>query len=334
MTGGTGYIGSHTCVELLNAGYEPVVYDNLCNSEADVIKRIEAITGKQLTFIQGDIRDIAALARVFSDYTIAAVTHFAGLKAIGESMQQPELYYHNNVGGSIELIKIMEEYGCRKIVFSSSASVYGEQAPIPYIETGVTNPYSVYGRTKLIVEDILRDCCRKPNSHWKAILLRYFNPIGAHESGMIGEDPNGIPNNLLPYITQVAIGKLQRLRIFGDDYPTRDGTAVRDYIHVVDLAKGHVRALQKLLQSTPDCYTYNLGSGTGYSVMEVVKAFEKVSGVEIPYTVVARREGDLPEFYADANLALKELNWRTELSLECMVTDAWRWQSDNLNGFK
>ena len=334
VTGGAGYIGSHTCVELLNGGHELVVYDNLHNSKYEVIDRIHAITGKQLTFVEGDILDSNTLARTFNNHaTINAVVHFAGLKAVSESTQKPLFYYDNNVGGSLTLLKVMEEYGCRHIVFSSSATVYGKDAPTPYIETLPTNPYNVYGRTKLIVENILRDCCSTAKSCWHVSLLRYFNPIGAHKSGMIGEDPNGIPNNLLPYITQVAIGKLQQLQVFGNDYPTHDGTGVRDYIHVVDLARGHVKALQKLLKSEPGHNVYNLGSGHGYSVMEVIRAFEKANRVKIPYTIANRREGDLPEFYADASLALTELDWRAELDLEQMVTDTWRWQSQNPSGY-
>jgi UDP-glucose 4-epimerase len=333
VTGGAGYIGSHTCVELLNAGFELLVFDNLCNSKAEALQRVKKITGKSLDFIEGDVRNRDQLRQVFSNHSIAAVIHFAGLKAVGESSQIPLHYYDVNVGGSIALAEVMEEFNCCRIVFSSSATVYGEDAPIPYVETLPTDACNVYGRTKLMVEEILRDTCNKPNSQWQVSLLRYFNPIGAHESGLIGEDPQGIPNNLLPYVAQVAVGKLERLNIFGDDYPTVDGTGVRDYIHVVDLARGHVKALQKMLAGDLGCSVYNLGAGKGYSVLEVVKAFEKASQKEIPYTIAPRREGDLAEYYADASLALNELEWQTELDINAMVADTWKWQSNNPNGY-
>ena len=333
VTGGAGYIGSHTCVELLHAGFDVVVFDNLYNSKPQAIQRIEQITSQSLTFIEGDIRQREDLNRVFTEHTIDAVIHFAGLKAVGESAKIPMHYYDVNVGGSVILAETMEAFNCTRIVFSSSATVYGENAPIPYVETLPTAAYNVYGRTKLMVEEILQDNCKKPNSQWQASLLRYFNPIGAHESGLIGEDPQGIPNNLLPYVAQVAVGKLEQLQIFGDDYPTIDGTGVRDYIHVVDLAKGHVAAVKAMLEDKPGCKIYNLGAGEGTSVLQIVKAFEKASGKTIPYHIAPRREGDLAEYYADASLALKELNWQTEKNIDTMMADTWRWQSNNPNGY-
>lgn len=333
VTGGAGYIGSHTCVELLNAGYDVVVFDNLCNSHAESLERVKTITGKTLEFIQGDIRHREDLRSVFTSHTIDAVIHFAGLKAVGESAQIPLHYYDVNVGGSIALAEVMEEFSCHRLVFSSSATVYGADAPIPYHENLPTSACNVYGRTKLMVEEILRDHCSKPDSRWQVSLLRYFNPIGAHESGMIGEDPQGIPNNLLPYVAQVAVGRLEQLQVFGDDYPTPDGTGIRDYIHVVDLARGHVKAVEHMLKADAGCRAYNLGAGQGYSVLDVVKAFEKACGKSIPYKIAPRREGDLAEYYADASLALKELGWKTQYDLQAMVEDTWRWQSDNPNGY-
>ena len=334
VTGGAGYIGSHTCVELLNAGYKVVVFDNLCNSHAQSLERVQEITGKTIDFVQGDIRNRDDLRGVFSRYTIEAVIHFAGLKAVGESAQIPLHYYDVNVGGSIALAEVMEEFSCYRLVFSSSATVYGADAPIPYHESLPTAACNVYGRTKLMVEEILRDACHKPDSHWQVSLLRYFNPIGAHESGMIGEDPQGIPNNLLPYVAQVAVGRLAQLQIFGDDYPTPDGTGIRDYIHVVDLARGHVKAVEHMLTTEPGCRAYNLGAGQGYSVLDVVKAFEQACGKPIAYTIAPRREGDLAEYFADASLALEELGWKTEYDLQAMVEDTWRWQSNNPQGYK
>ncbi|MGH1485786.1 MAG: UDP-glucose 4-epimerase GalE [Cellvibrionaceae bacterium] len=333
VTGGAGYIGSHTCVELLAAGFDLVVFDDLSNSKPEALCRVESISGESLTFIEGDVRNRDQLRKVFREHKLEAVIHFAGLKAVGESSQIPLHYYDVNVGGSIALAEVMEEFDCHRLVFSSSATVYGEDAPIPYVETLPTAACNVYGRTKLMVEEALQDTCNKPDSQWQVSLLRYFNPIGAHESGLIGEDPQGVPNNLLPYVAQVAVGKLKQLQVFGDDYPTVDGTGVRDYIHVVDLARGHVKALQKMLQSDSGCYIYNLGAGKGYSVLEVVQAFEKASGKKIPYTISPRREGDLAEYYADASLALKELGWKTEMDLELMVADTWKWQSSNPNGY-
>ena len=333
VTGGAGYIGSHTCVELLNAGFELVVLDNLSNSSVEALKRAESIAGKSLQFVEGDVRNRQHLRAVFSQYSIDAVIHFAGLKAVGESSQIPLHYYDVNVAGSVALAEVMAEHNCFRLVFSSSATVYGADAPIPYIESLPTAACNVYGRTKLMVEEILRDACKQTDSQWQVSLLRYFNPIGAHESGLIGEDPAGIPNNLLPYVAQVAVGKLQHLNIFGNDYPTVDGTGVRDYIHVVDLACGHVQALQKMLNSEAGCRIYNLGAGKGYSVLQVVDAFEKASGKSIPYKITSRREGDLAEYYADASLAWNELGWQTERDLDAMVADTWHWQSNNPNGY-
>ena len=333
VTGGAGYIGSHTCVELLHAGFDVVVVDNLKNSKLEAIKRVEKITGKSLHFEQADVRDRAALRDIFNRFAVAGVIHFAGLKAVGESAELPLEYYDNNISGSIALAEVMAEFGCTRIVFSSSATVYGEKAPVPYVETLPTEASNVYGRTKLMVEEILKDACAAPESPWRVSLLRYFNPIGAHPSGLIGEDPNGIPNNLLPYIAQVSVGKREYLGVFGDDYPTRDGTGVRDYIHVVDLARGHLAALDKLLNSDPGWKVYNLGSGRGHSVLEMIAAYEQACGKAIPYKILPRRLGDLPEFYADASKALAELGWQVELDIEAMVADTWRWQSANPNGF-
>ncbi len=333
VTGGAGYIGSHTCVELLHAGYEVVVFDNLVNSHKESLTRVQHITGKDLAFYQGDVRSREDLQGVFSQYDIDAVIHFAGLKAVGESSQIPLHYYDVNVSGSVALAEVMEQHQCQRIVFSSSATVYGAHAPIPYVETLPTSACNVYGRTKLMVEEIFNDACQKKDSAWQVSLLRYFNPIGAHSSGLIGEDPQGIPNNLLPYVAQVAVGRLKQLQIFGNDYPTVDGTGVRDYIHVVDLARGHVKALDRMFTVGSGCRVYNLGAGKGYSVLEVVAAFEKACGQPIPYQFVPRREGDLAEYYADANLALQELGWQTECDLQAMVEDTWRWQSNNPEGY-
>ncbi|WP_226664666.1 UDP-glucose 4-epimerase GalE [Microbulbifer aggregans] len=335
VTGGAGYIGSHTCVELLEAGLEPIVIDNLCNSSAESLQRVEAITGKPVTLHQVDIQDREGLRDIFRQYDVSAVIHFAGLKAVGESVSQPLRYYQNNVAGTLVLCEVMEEFGVRQLIFSSSATVYGDPASVPIREdfpTGATNPY---GASKLMVEDILRDLCKAPGNEWKVSLLRYFNPIGAHESGNIGEDPSGIPNNLLPYVAQVAVGRLPQLQVFGEDYPTPDGTGVRDYIHVVDLARGHLAALNKLQQETTEagCYTYNLGTGRGSSVLEIVRAFSEVSGKEIPYKVVPRRPGDIAECYADPEHAERELDWSARFDLKRMVEDTWRWQSKNPNGY-
>ena len=335
VTGGAGYIGSHTCVELLEAGLEPVVVDNLCNSSVEALKRVEAITGKAVTFHQVDIMDAQALREVFRAHSVDAVIHFAGLKAVGESVSQPLRYYQNNVAGTLTLCEVMEEFAVRQLIFSSSATVYGDPASVPIREdfpTGATNPY---GASKLMVEDMLRDLCKAPGNTWKVSLLRYFNPIGAHHSGTIGEDPAGIPNNLLPYVAQVAVGRLPHLQVFGDDYPTPDGTGVRDYIHVVDLARGHLAALKKLKDSgtANGCYTYNLGTGRGSSVLDIVRAFTKAADKEIPFNIVPRRPGDIAECYADPAHAEKELGWKAEYDLRRMVEDTWRWQSQNPQGY-
>jgi UDP-glucose 4-epimerase len=334
VTGGAGYIGSHTCVELLNAGCDVVVFDNLCNSHQESLARVESITTKNITFCQGDVRNRDDLNQVFTAHAIDAVIHFAGLKAVGESSQIPLHYYDVNVSGSIALAQVMSEHHCYRIVFSSSATVYGADAPSPYVETLPTSACNVYGRTKLMVEEILQDACGQPGSQWQVNLLRYFNPIGAHPSGLIGEDPQGIPNNLLPYVAQVAVGRLDNLQIFGNDYATPDGTGIRDYIHVVDLARGHVKALEAMFDADAGCRIFNLGAGKGYSVLEVVDAFEKVCGNKIPYQFAPRREGDLASYYADATLALDVLGWQTRYGLHQMVEDTWRWQSGNPNGFR
>jgi UDP-glucose 4-epimerase len=341
VTGGAGYIGSHACVELLQSGYKVVVVDSLANSKIESLKRVQEITGKSLTFYQVDIRDHKALAAVFAKETITAVIHFAGLKAVGESCEQPLMYYHNNIYGTLVLAQVMAEANVKQLVFSSSATVYGLSDQVQYTEDlpiGAINPY---GRTKAMIEDILRDLCLadelKPNpSPWKIAILRYFNPIGAHESGRIGEDPNGIPNNLMPYVTQVAIGKLAQLSVFGDDYPTPDGTGIRDYIHVVDLAKGHIKAIAALdgeKFAHGGCKAYNLGAGKGYSVLEMINTFEKVTGRKVNYKIAPRRAGDLAENFANPSLALKELNWKVEKNLEDMIADTWNWQLNNPQGY-
>lgn len=331
VTGGAGYIGSHTCVELLNAGYEVVVVDNLCNSSEESLKRVEEITGKTLKFYRADLLDRDAMEEIFENERIDSVIHFAGLKAVGESVQKPLEYYYNNVTGTLVLCDVMRKHGVKDIVFSSSATVYGNPHTVPIREDfplSVTNPY---GRTKLMLEEILQDL-HVADSEWNVILLRYFNPIGAHKSGRIGENPKGIPNNLMPYITQVAIGKLTRLGVFGNDYDTPDGTGVRDYIHVVDLAKGHVKAIGKL-KSKEGVSIYNLGTGNGYSVLDMVKAFEKASGREIPYEIKPRRAGDIAACYADPSKAKAELGWEAQYGLEEMCEDSWRWQSQNPEGY-
>ena len=331
VTGGAGYIGSHTCVELLQAGHEVVVVDNLCNSREEALRRVERIAGRQLAFHKADVREREALRRVFRAQTIDAVIHFAGLKAVGESVAQPLRYYDNNVFGSIALLEVMAEFGVTQIAFSSSATVYGDPKSVPITEdatTGATNPY---GRSKLMVEDLLRDlAASKPQ--WRIALLRYFNPVGAHASGTIGEDPDGIPNNLLPFVAQVAVGRLPQLQVFGDDYPTPDGTGVRDYIHVVDLARGHLAALQWLAANT-GVLTVNLGTGRGYSVLDMVRAFAAASGREIPYRVGPRRPGDIAACWADPALAQKVLGWKAELGIEAMCRDSWRWQQGNPHGY-
>ncbi len=333
VTGGAGFIGSHTCIELLNAGHTVAVVDNLCNSSEESVRRVAKITGKTLSFHKADIRDRAALDAVFeAEAPIGAVIHFAALKAVGESVRIPLNYYSNNITGTLTLCECMASHGCRNIVFSSSATVYGDPASVPIREDfptpGATNPY---GWTKLMMEQIFRDV-QTADPAWNIVLLRYFNPIGAHASGLIGEDPAGIPNNLLPYVAQVAVGRLPRLSVYGNDYPTHDGTGVRDYIHVVDLAVGHLKAIGKLA-AKPGLAIYNLGTGKGYSVLDVVKAFEKASGRKVPYAIVPRRPGDVAECWADPSKALKELGWKAERDLHAMCEDAWRWQSQNPNGF-
>lgn len=325
-TGGAGYIGNHTCVELQQAGYDVVVVDNLCNSSADTLDRVAAITGRPLAFYQGDIRDSGVLERIFSDHPIDAVIHFAGLKAVGESTEIPLDYYENNIVGSINLFQAMKRHSVRSIVFSSSATVYGDPESVPIKEDFPTSATNPYGRSKLVVEEILRDLYRSDES-WKIALLRYFNPVGAHESGLIGENPKGIPNNLMPYIAQVASGKLECLSVFGDDYPTRDGTGVRDYIHVVDLAKGHLAALEYLSRHDEgELFTTNLGTGNGYSVLEMVRTFEKAAGVPVPFKIVGRRPGDIASCYADTGYALRTMGWSAELGLERMCEDSWKWE--------
>ncbi len=332
VTGGAGYIGSHTVLELLNAGLRVVVLDNLSNASPESLRRVEALTDKKIAFVEGDIRDAALLDRVFAQYQPSQVIHFAGLKAVGESVVQPVSYYQNNVGGTLTLLEAMAKAGVHSLVFSSSATVYGTPKHLPIKESmatgGTTNPY---GTSKWMIEQILQDTA-KADPRWRFALLRYFNPIGAHPSGQIGEDPKGLPNNLVPYISQVAVGKLPELNIFGDDYDTPDGTGVRDYIHVVDLAVGHLKALEKL-ERDAGVHIYNLGTGQGYSVLDMVRAFEKVSGRDIPYRIVPRREGDIAVCYASAEKALKELGWQAEKGLEEMMADTWRWQSLNPNGF-
>lgn len=325
VTGGLGYIGSHTCVALIEAGHEPVALDNLSNTSVAVIDRVARITGKTIGFIEADIRDRAALDAAFGAHQIGAVVHFAGLKAVGESVEQPLRYYDNNISGSVTLFEAMHQHNVKTLVFSSSATVYGDPASVPIREhfpLSATNPY---GRSKLVIEDILRDLQRADPS-WRIALLRYFNPVGAHESGLIGEEPNGIPNNLLPYIAQVADGRRAFLSVYGGDYPTPDGTGVRDYIHVVDLADGHVKTLSKLATSS-GIFTYNLGTGRGNSVLEMVRAFEQASGKAVPYQIVARRPGDIAACYADASLAEGELGWKAQRDVAQMCADAWRWQS-------
>ncbi|MCK4840877.1 MAG: UDP-glucose 4-epimerase GalE [Methylococcales bacterium] len=342
VTGGAGYIGSHACVELLNADYDVIVIDNLCNSKAEALNRIKQITGKELLFYQTDIRDKKVLSEIFSRHKIYAVMHFAGLKAVGESCEQPLKYYHNNVYGSLILTEAMTEANVKKLIFSSSATVYGESDTVQYHEQlPVFGATSAYGKSKAMIEDILKDLSASDNlsktaSPWKIVLLRYFNPIGAHESGMIGEDPNGIPNNLMPYVSQVAAGKLEQLSVFGNDYPTPDGTGIRDYIHVVDLVKGHLKALLALESddfNSGACKAYNLGAGKGYSVLEIIHTFEQVTGKKINYKFAPRRAGDVAEFYANPALALSKLDWHTQKTLTDMVADSWHWQSQNPHGF-
>ncbi|WP_321390974.1 UDP-glucose 4-epimerase GalE [uncultured Desulfuromusa sp.] len=332
VTGGAGYIGSHTVVELLFAGYNLVIIDNLCNSSCVALERVEKISGRALTFVKADIRDAEALDQIFSEHAVDAVIHFAGLKAVGESTQVPLNYYDNNVNGTLVLLQAMQRAGVFKLVFSSSATVYGDPAEVPIRESFPTSATNPYGRSKLMIEEMLKDLSVS-DSRWGIVLLRYFNPVGAHSSGLIGEDPQGIPNNLVPYVSQVAVGKLQELSVFGDDYPTKDGTGVRDYIHVVDLAKGHLKSLDRIKEDS-GVLIYNLGTGTGYSVLEIITAFEKVSGQSIGYKIAPRRSGDIAECWADSDLAKKELKWQAELGLDAMMRDSWNWQNKNPQGYQ
>ncbi|MBS0910578.1 UDP-glucose 4-epimerase GalE [Tatumella sp. JGM118] len=333
VTGGAGYIGSHTVLALLERGDDVVVLDNLCNASEESLRRVAALAGKAPVFVQGDIRDRQCLKKLFADHQVSEVIHFAALKAVGESTRMPLEYYENNVAGTVILLEEMREAGVWNFIFSSSATVYGENAPVPYVETtpigGTTSPY---GTSKLMIEQVMQDFARA-DERFNAIALRYFNPVGAHHSGEIGEDPAGIPNNLLPYIAQVAIGKLEKLGVFGDDYTTPDGTCQRDYIHVVDLAEGHLKALDNL-QKGQGCRAFNLGAGKGYSVLEMIKAFEKACGKAIPFEIKPRRNGDLPAFWADPSLAEKELGWTVSRGIDEMMRDTWHWQSKNPNGYR
>ena len=332
VTGGAGYIGSHTCLELLESGYGVIVIDNLCNSNPKALERVQELTGKTLKFYQGDVRDEALLTRIFAENQIGCVIHFAGLKAVGESVAKPWEYYDNNLNSTLVLTKVMKKVGMKNIIFSSSATVYTADNEMPLKETsrtgGCTNPY---GWTKYMTEQILSGLANA-EPDWSIVLLRYFNPIGAHESGRIGEDPRGIPNNLMPYITQVAVGRREKLSVFGNDYHTHDGTGVRDYIHVVDLAKGHVAAVRYVTKNS-GCEVFNLGTGTGYSVLDMVNSFVKVNGVDVPYQIVARRPGDIATCYADPAKSAEKLGWKAELGLDDMCRDAWNWQKNNPMGF-
>ena len=332
VTGGTGFIGSHTVVELINAGKEVVIVDNFSNSKPEVLNRIEKITGTRPVFYQADLLDKPAIDRIFEEQKIDAVIHFAGFKAVGESVHKPLEYYHNNITGTLMLCQSMKEHQCKRIVFSSSATVYGMNNPVPFKEgmpTSATNPY---GYTKVMIEQILSDL-HVADPEWSVVLLRYFNPIGAHDSGLIGEDPNGIPNNLVPYIAKVAVGKLEKVHVYGNDYPTPDGTGVRDYIHVVDLARGHVAAIKKL-EEKPGLFICNLGTGHGYSVLDVINAFSKACGKEIPYVIDPRRPGDIAECWCDPSKAKRELGWEAEYGIDEMCHDSWNWQSHNPDGYK
>ena len=332
VTGGAGFIGSHTVVELLNAGYEAVVADNLCNASEESLKRVEKITGKKVAFYKVDVRDRAAMEKIFADEKIDWVIHFAGLKAVGESCKKPVEYYDNNLVSTLVLLEVMRDAGCKNIVFSSSATVYGDPNELPIKETTPLNPTTnPYGTSKVMQEMMLKDVYAADNG-WNIVLLRYFNPVGAHESGLIGEDPKGIPNNLMPYVAQVASGKLQRIGVFGNDYPTPDGTGVRAYIHVVDLAKGHVAAIKAL--KTAGVHVYNLGTGHGYSVLDMIRAFEKACGKTLPYDIKPRRAGDIASCYASSEKAEKELGWKAEYDLEKMCLDQWNWQKNNPNGYE
>ncbi len=331
LTGGAGYIGSHTAVECLAAGHEVVVFDNLSNSSVKSLERVAQIAGKPVAFVQGDIRDRVALRKLFTEHAIDAVVHFAGLKAVGESVEKPLLYYDNNIAGSIALFEEMTAVGVKTVVFSSSATVYGDPATVPITEDFPLSATNPYGRSKLFIEEMLRDIALA-DAGWTIALLRYFNPVGAHESGLIGEDPRGIPNNLMPYVAQVAVGRRPHLNVFGGDYPTPDGTGVRDYIHVVDLARGHVAALSRLLQ-LGGVQTWNLGTGHGVSVLDMARAFETASGKPVPYRIVARRAGDVAQCWADPARAARDLGWRAEYDLARMCADAWRWQAGNPDGY-
>ncbi len=331
VTGGAGYIGSHTCVELLLAGHDVIVVDNLSNSKEESLKRVEEITGKTIIFFKTDLLDKTSLNGIFEDIPIDAVIHFAGLKAVGESVTIPLKYYHNNITSTLTLCDVMKKHNVKNIVFSSSATVYGDPQSVPINEDFPLSATNPYGRSKLMIEEILKDLHASDNG-WNIALLRYFNPVGAHSSGKIGEDPNGIPNNLLPYISQVAVGKLEKLSVFGNDYPTSDGTGIRDYIHVTDLAIGHIKALDKL-SSNPGVAIYNLGTGTGYSVLDIISAFEKSSGKKISYTIVDRRPGDIATCFADPTKSRVELGWKAEKSIDDMCRDAWRWQTMNPKGY-
>lgn len=331
VTGGAGYIGSHTVIDLVENGFDPVIADNLCNSKFEAVKRVRELAGRDVKFYEYDLTDRALVEDIFEKESFDAVIHFAGLKAVGESCEKPLEYFYNNIVGTLNILTVMKEHGVKNFVFSSSATVYGQPESVPIREDfplSVTNPY---GRTKLMIEDILRDVYAADRS-MNIALLRYFNPIGAHKSGRIGEDPGGIPNNLMPYVSQVAIGKLEKLKVFGNDYPTRDGTGVRDYIHVLDLARAHSLAVAKLREN-PGLVTYNIGTGKGYSVLEIVRAFEKASGKKVPYEIVGRRSGDIAECYADPSLAEREMGFRCRYGLDEMCADTWRWQSMNPEGY-
>ncbi|WP_417315620.1 UDP-glucose 4-epimerase GalE [Cycloclasticus pugetii] len=331
VTGGAGYIGSHTCLQLFEAGYDVVVLDNFSNSSPEALRRVERISGRKVVSIEGDINDAGLLDRLFAEHAIDAVIHFAGLKAVGESVREPLRYYHNNVTGTLSLCAAMQRAGVRDIVFSSSATVYGDPASLPVLEDFPTSATNPYGRSKLMVEGVLADL-QVADPSWNIALLRYFNPVGAHDSGLIGEDPQDVPNNLMPYIAQVAVGRLEHLSVYGGDYPTHDGTGVRDYIHVMDLADGHLKALQ-WLQSKPGIKAINLGTGQGYSVLDMIKSFEKASGKQIAYRLVERRPGDVASCYADVQLAETLLGWRAERGVDAMCADAWRWQVNNPRGY-
>ncbi len=331
VTGGAGFIGSHTVVELLNEGYDVIVVDNLCNANQEALNRIEKITGKKVTFYETDVRNAAEMENIFATHKIDWVIHFAGLKAVGESVAKPIEYYDNNLISTLVLVETMKKFGVKNIVFSSSATVYGDPAELPLKETSIMNPTTnPYGTSKVMQEQILKDLC-VANKEWNVVLLRYFNPVGAHESGLIGEDPKGIPNNLMPYVAQVASGKLKEIGVFGNDYPTPDGTGVRDYIHVVDLARGHVAAIKHLKNA--GVHIYNLGTGNGYSVLDMIKAFGKACGKQLPYQIKPRRAGDIATCYASAEKAAKDLDWKAEYDLEKMCVDQWNWQKNNPNGY-